>query len=163
MIFPNNSMEENGTEEIITRTRLMWRMVLFLPFLYIGVALLIERTFFIPDEKIGFWAIREVNYQRTLMLFVLLAILLQATLQIIRIVFQKKIEAVRLIPVKTAILYWKRTYLMTACADTVCVLGFILFLIRADWRPLIGFCIFSYFLYIQATPRARHLENQGSN
>lgn len=97
-------------------------------------------------------------YHSILVAFGIMAFLAEGGILSLRYYFQKKLNEVRLMPVRAAGLYWQRTLWMLLCADLVSGLGLIAYLLRGDWMALIAFCIVSYFLYIQAYPRGRFLE-----
>ena len=145
-------------ETVLRRARWMWRVCLLLPFLYMGIAWLVAHFFFHKTYSFGFWPMAAATHRKVLIGFGLLALCAQVVVIFLHQTFQSRIRQVRLIPPEAAQLYWRRTLYMAVCADFVSGLGLIAFLLNADWTALVGLCIFSYFLYVQAYPRARFLE-----
>ena len=151
---PHDFLED--PQETIARARRLWRICLALPFLYLVLAWLIDRHFF--KAGIGFWPMPAPVYRIVLSGFVCGAAIIQMLVLGLHLTFQRRIREVRLVLPRVAHLYWRRTLYIALCADIVSGLGLIAFLIHADWEALVGFCLFSYLLYIQAYPRARFLE-----
>jgi len=151
-------LSSGNPQEALSRARWLWRCCLILPFLYIGFAAAVHHLLFAQKMPFGFWPMGDKAYRGILFAFCIIAVLAEAAILGLRYFFQKKLNEVRLIPIRASELYWQRTLWMLLCADLVSGLGLIAFLLRADWMALIVFCIVSYLLYIQAYPRGRFLE-----
>ena len=157
---PNDpSLDPN---EPIRRARVFWHICLFLPFVYIGIGLIVDRFVFIPNNGVGFWPMQQRSYDRLVYCLIVLVILAQGGVLVAHGIFARKILAHRLIPWKAARYYWLRTLVVAACADSVTLFGLIVFLLSAQWEPLLGCCIYAFIVYAQAYPRAHLLDEPGN-
>lgn len=150
-------LERSEALILFHRTQWLWRFCLCLPFFYLGIAWLVERIWFLPTSRAGFWPLTPAARGGLLILFGGVAVGTQAAVALVHRSFAGKLEAPDLSPKRMAELYWKRTLYLAACADTVSGLGLIVFLLIGHWTALAAFCGYSYLIYAQAYPRARLL------
>ncbi|MBN1868511.1 hypothetical protein JW916_14610 [Candidatus Sumerlaeota bacterium] len=145
--------------EPIRRARLLWHLCLVLPFVYIGIAEIVDRFLFAPNNGLGLWPMRSDSYDWTIRILIALVVAIQVGVVVLHLVFARRIRICSLIPARAARLYWWRTAAVAACGDTVTFFGLIVFLLSARWPPLLGCCIYAYIVYAQAYPRAHLVED----
>ncbi len=149
-----SSSEFPEADALIRRAQWMWRGCLLLPFIYLGIAFLLNHFWFVPHRfGAGLWPMRSESFNVLLGVFGALAAGSQAAHYVYRKRFNERIARERLKPMAAAKLYWKRTIYLVCCADLVSGLGLVAFLLNAHWNALIAFCLISYLLYIQSYPR----------
>lgn len=132
---------------------MLWRGCLVLPFVYIGLALIVESIWFEPQRPRGFLALSRDSLEVLISVFGGLAVGAEVGVLLVRRHFVRAIEIGRSMPGVVAALYWRRTVWMCTIADTVCMLGFLIFLSNREWTPMVLFCGLSYFMYAQSYPR----------
>lgn len=145
-------------QTIIRRARRLWLVCLGLPFVYLGVGLLVKQYFFTVKYPAGFFPLNRAQFWTVLDAFIALALCAELAILLVRHFFKKKLAIVRLIQGRAAELYWRRTRYLAACCDFVSILGLIFFLLTASGPALIGFCVFSYLLYAQSYPAAHFVD-----
>lgn len=159
MRLPFAQPPDEDPREVLARTRLMWQLALFLPFVYIGIGWAVERFWFEPREIDGLWAMRRQTFLNLLGAALAAALGLQALVVWLRLRFRRLLLEARLQPKRLAALYYRRTLYLMLCADTASGLGLILFLLGGDWRPFLALCMFCYLLYVQASPGGTLLDD----
>ena len=143
---------------ILRRAQWLWTACLFLPFVYLGLAWIVESVWFARNEGFGFWPLRAAHYRILLGALAACAVGSQAAILVLHRRYAGRIRDARLRPALAATLLLRRTFYMAAWTDLVSGLGLVAFLFNADWNALIAFCACSFLLYAQIHPHAAGIE-----